>query len=122
MPRPVWAKSVRFQLTLWYLTTLAAILLLAAAALLWGIRRAMLHQTDQNLATEAAQIVRLLTVPPESGDSSDPEDIPGPAAVLAQAGPGAFRLPGVAVEDLYLRLERADSRRTVADAEGRMIG
>ena len=87
MVRPAWARSVRFQLTFWYVTTLAAILLLAAVLLFGGLRQAMLRETDQTLATEAAQIVRLLTTPLEGSDSDEAPETPEPAAVLAQAVP-----------------------------------
>jgi two-component system OmpR family sensor kinase len=123
MERPAWAKSVRFQLTFWYVTTLAAILLLAAVTLFWSLRRAMLRQTDQMLATSAAQVVHLLTTPLEPSDPKESQDRPSPSDVLADASPGAALLRGVPTVSISMRLFRADTRETVAasrnlDAQG----
>lgn len=123
MIRAAWTKSVRFQLTLWYLTTLTLILTIAALLLLWGVRRTMLRETDRTLATEAAQIVRLLVPPPDPDDrhkhhdDEDKPDLPDMGdiiEILNQTDPGANRLPGIVPEDLYLRLARLNNRRTVA--------
>lgn len=117
MARPAWAKSVRFQLTFWYVATLAAILLLTATALVWGLRQTMLRQTDQTLATEAAGIIQLLTTPMESNDSDEVPEKPEPAAVLAHAASGAASLHGVPTVPIFMRLFRANTRETVSTSQ-----
>lgn len=113
MARPGWAKSVRFQLTFWYVTTLAVILLLAATVLFVGLREAMLHATDRTLATEAAEIAHLLTTPLEA-DAGERAERPDPAAVLGQAASGMAPLRGLSADPLFLRLSLLSSGRTVA--------
>lgn len=117
MVRPAWTKSVRFQLTFWYVATLAAILLLIATGIVWGLRQAMLRQTDQTLAAEAAQIVRLLANPIEPNDSDEAPEKPDPAAVLAQSTPSVAAMRGILTVPMSIRLSRADTRETVATSQ-----
>ena len=108
---PLWTKSLRFQLTAWSLLT-AALVLLPAAALCYGLVRAsLLRDADQALALGAAQVARQMADPPEADERERPPDA---AALVSRTRLAPVTLPGIGTGTLYLRLVSAGTRRTVS--------
>lgn len=60
-----WFRSIRVQLTLWYLAVLAGTLLLFSAFLSWGFLHALRAATDQVLVSEAQRLA--LAIDNENG-------------------------------------------------------
>nr|MDQ2688219.1 hypothetical protein [Armatimonadota bacterium] len=102
MTRPAWTKSLRFQLTFWYVATLAVILATAAVLLLQGARVTLLRETDQALALEADRIAQAAApAPVDETDESD--ERPDPTAIVAQSNSAFGGVPGVGSNPLLVR-------------------
>ncbi len=98
---PVWTKSLRFQLTAWYLAALAVVLLMTAGTGYWLVRASLQRETDRALALAATQTLRQIS----AGD---------PAAVVSHPTLMPFALPGIGTDALALRLESAVTGQPVA--------
>lgn len=110
---PAWTKSLRFQLTAWYLVMVAAILLLAASLCYGLVRASLSRETDQALTNAAAQTLRRLT-PSDSHEAGETDERLDPAAVVTGARLLPVTLPGIGTDPLCLRLTRTGTGQTVA--------
>jgi signal transduction histidine kinase len=76
--KPVWARSLRFQLTAWFTCLLTLVLMVSAVILCVAARRAILRETDSFLIVEGRRIISSLGT--GSSDPPDQEDIEGVVA------------------------------------------
>jgi two-component system OmpR family sensor kinase len=106
-----WTKSLRFQLTVWSLVTVALILLPAATLCYGLVRTSLQRSTDQGLVDGAAQILRQWADPPEAGENDHPMDA---VALVSRARLAPVAVPGIGTDALYLRLAFAHTGRTAA--------
>lgn len=112
MRMPPWMKSIRFQLTCWYLATLSAILLVGGALLCAGVYAAVIRQVDEQLAAQAAQIRGLLLAEHEAEQNGDIEQA-NPAIILAQVGQSSTP-PALISGRLFSRVIATGSGTTIA--------
>ena len=100
-----WTQSLRFQLTVWSLVTVALILL-PAATLSYGLIRASLQRsTDDGLAEGADRTLRQIAGRPA-----------GAPRIISQARLPPAAVPGIGTDALYLRLVSVQTDHAVAQS------
>jgi len=104
--RPLWTKSLRFQLTAGYVAAIAAILLISSLCSYAAIRAALVRETDQTLSAEASKYLLLLSSPTNSSTLD--------MAVIMQSKPVFSSLPGNPAMPILLRLSNVNTGDTVA--------
>ena len=118
--RRVWTKSVRFQLTFWYVTALGILLATVGSLVYTGLQATLLHSVDATLASEAAEVTTHL-IPFSDDEKGDDEEETWSGEQRVRSSKSfdkkdltAVTIPGLVLSGLYLRVARASDRRTLA--------
>jgi signal transduction histidine kinase len=114
--KPSWARSLRFQLTLWFACLLTLVLSVSAIVLCAAARHAILRETDSFLIVEGRQIVSSLSL--DSSDPPDKEDIDALVAGTSVSQNHGDRHSGLLFfRTIYTRIAASNPVSTIAQSK-----